>query len=95
MFSFKWLSKFSDFLAALPNFSSENGGHEGKLKQVFVGYYSLEEFVQSQKNKNTNKTQRDVTLLKKFFVSRNEPRELENIDARDLIVLIANFLLQL
>ena len=57
--------------------------------------YSLEEFVQHQKNKNTlSKTQRDVSLLNKFLVSRNEPRELENIEARDLNVLIANFLLQ-
>ena len=57
--------------------------------------YSLEEFVQHQKNKNTlSKTQRDVSLLKKFLVSGNEPRELENIKARDLNVLIANFLLQ-
>ena len=57
--------------------------------------YSLEESVQHQKNKNTlSKTQRDVSLLKKFLVSRNEPRELENIEARDLNVLIANFLLQ-
>ena len=57
--------------------------------------YSLEEFVQHQKNKNTlSKTQRDVSLLKKFLVSRNEPRELENIEARDLNVLIANFVLQ-
>ena len=57
--------------------------------------YSLEEFVQHQKNKNTlSKTQTDVSLLKKFLVSRNEPRELENIEARDLNVLIANFLLQ-
>ena len=57
--------------------------------------YSLEEFVQHQKNKNTlSKTQRDVSLLKKFLVSRNEPRELENIEARDLNVLIANLLLQ-
>ena len=57
--------------------------------------YSLEEFVEHQKNKNTlSKTQRDVSLLKKFLVSRNEPRELENIEARDLNVLIANFLLQ-
>jgi len=40
--------------------------------------YSLEEFVQHQKNKNTlSKTQRDVSSLKKFLVSRNEPRELE------------------
>ena len=57
--------------------------------------YSLEEFVQHQKNKNTlSKTQRDVSLLKKFLVSRNEPRELENIEGRDLNVLIANFVLQ-
>ena len=48
--------------------------------------------MQHQKNKNTlSKTQRDVLLLKKFLVSRNELRELENIDARDLYVLIANF----
>ena len=53
--------------------------------------YSLEEFVQHQKNKNTlTKTQRDVSLLKKFLVSSNE----ENIEARDLNVLIANLLLQ-
>ena len=59
------------------------------------GNYSLEEFVQHQKNKNTlSKTQRDVSLLKKFLVSRNEPRELENIEARDLNVLTANFVLQ-
>ena len=55
----------------------------------------LEKFVQHQENKNTlSKTERDVSLLKKFLVSRNEPRELENIDARELDVLIANFLLQ-
>ena len=30
-----------------------------------------------------------------FLASRNYPRELENIDARDLDVLIANFLLQI
>ena len=51
--------------------------------------YSLEEFVQHQKNKNTlSKTQRDVSLLKKFLVSSNK----ENIEARDLNVLIANLL---
>jgi len=33
-------------------------------------------------------------LLQKFLVSRNELREIENIDAKDLDVLIANFLLQ-
>jgi len=56
---------------------------------------SLEEFVQHQRNKNIlSKPQRDVLLLKKFLVSRNEQRELENIDAKDLVVLIANFLLR-
>ena len=33
-------------------------------------------------------------MLQKFLVSRNELREIENIDAKDLDVLIANFLLQ-
>ena len=51
---------------------------------VSVGY-SFEEFAQHQENKNKlSKTQRDVSLLTKFLVSRtDEPRELENIDARD------------
>ena len=52
-------------------------------------------FVWYQENKNTSsKSQRDVSLLKKNLVSRNELRKVENIDARDLDVLIANFLLQ-
>ena len=52
-------------------------------------------FVWHQENKNTSsKSQRDVSLLKKILVSRNELREIENICARDLDVLIANFLLQ-
>ena len=56
---------------------------------------SLDEFVQHQENKNTfSKTQRDVSLLKKFLVSRNELREIENIDTKDLDVLMANFLIQ-
>ena len=56
---------------------------------------SLDEFVQHQENKNTfSKTQRDVSFLKKILVSRNELREIANIDAKDLDVLIANFLLQ-
>ena len=56
---------------------------------------SLEEFVQLQENKNSlSKTKRDVSLLKKFLVSMNEPIELENIDARDVeVLIIANFLL--
>ena len=66
---------------------------EESSRFVSVGC-SLDEFVQHQENKNTSKTQRDVSLLKKFLVSRNELREIENIDAKDLDVLIANFLLQ-
>ena len=33
-------------------------------------------------------------MLKKILVSRNNLREIENIGARDVDVLIANFLLQ-
>ena len=52
-------------------------------------------FVWHQENKNTSsKSQRDVSLLKKNLVSRNELREIENIGARDVNVLIANLLLQ-
>ena len=54
-----------------------------------------DEFVWHQENKNTSsKSQRDVLLLKRILVSRNELREIENIGARDLNVLVANFLLQ-
>ena len=52
-------------------------------------------FVWYQENKNTSsKSQRDVSLLKKIIVSRNELREIENIGARDLDLLIGSFLLQ-
>ena len=52
-------------------------------------------FVWHQENKNTSsKSQRDVSLLKRMLVSRNELREIENTGARDLDMLIANFLLQ-
>ena len=54
-----------------------------------------DEFVWDQENKNTSsKSQRDVSLLKNIFVSRNELRETENIGATDLDKLIANFLFQ-
>ncbi|XP_074611613.1 uncharacterized protein LOC141866092 isoform X4 [Acropora palmata] len=52
-------------------------------------------FAWHQENKNKSSTsQRDVSLLKKILVSRNELREIENIGSRDVDVLIANFLLQ-
>ena len=67
---------------------------EESSRFVSVGC-SLDEFVQHQKNKNTlSKTQRDVSLLRNVLVSRHELREIENVDAKDLDVLIANFLLQ-
>ena len=54
-----------------------------------------DEFVWHEENKNTSsKSQRDVSLLKKNLVSRNELREIENIGARDVNVFIASFLLQ-
>ena len=54
---------------------------------------SRQSFAFKENNNTLSKTQ--SSLLKKFLVSRNEQsREMENIDARDLDVLIANFLLQ-
>ena len=52
-------------------------------------------FVWHQENKNTSsKSQRDVALLKKKLVSRNELREIQNIGTRDVNVFIPNFLHQ-
>ena len=67
---------------------------EESSRFVSVGC-SPDVFVWHLENKNTSsKSQRDVSLIKKILVSRNELREIENIGARDLDVLIANFLLQ-
>ena len=53
-----------------------------------------DEFLWHQENTNTSsKSQRDVSLLKKNF-SFKEGAERDNIDATELHVLIANFLLQ-
>ena len=53
-----------------------------------------DEFLWHQENTNTSsKSQRDVPLLKTNF-SFKEGAERDNIDATDLDVLIANFLLQ-
>ena len=48
----------------------------------------------SGKKHTWRKSQRDISLLKKNLVSRNELREIENIGAGDVNVFIANFLLQ-
>ena len=53
-----------------------------------------DEFLWHQENTNTSsKSQRDVSLLTKNF-SLKEGAERDNIDATDVDVLIANFLLQ-
>ena len=52
-------------------------------------------FTWHQENKNKSSTsQRDVSLLKKILVSRNELKEIENIGSRDVDLLIVDFLLQ-
>ena len=52
-------------------------------------------FLWHEENKNaSSKSQREVSLLQKKLVSRNELREIQNIGARDVNVFIANFLLQ-
>ena len=68
---------------------------EESSRFVSVGCYS-NVFVWHQENKNTSSTsQRDVSLLKKILVSRNELREIENFGTRDVdVFIIANFLLQ-
>ena len=66
---------------------------EESSRFVSVGCCS-DEFLWHQENTNTSsKSQRDVSLLKKNF-SFEERAERDNIDATDLDVLIANFLLQ-
>ena len=54
----------------------------------------LDEFVWHQENKNTSSKPERCLIAQKILVSRNELREIENIDARVLGMLIANFLLQ-
>ena len=67
---------------------------EESSRFVSVGCYTGV-FVWHQEDKNTSSTsQRDVTLFKRILVSRNELRVIENIGARNVDVLIANFLLQ-
>ena len=86
------VSGFGRFLSAPPsNFHTKA---EESSRFVSVGCCP-DVFVWHQENKNTSsKSQRDVSLLKKKLVSRNELREIENIGATDVNVFIANFLLQ-
>ena len=88
-------NSFSDlatFLSAPPsNFPAKTEESSGF---VSVGCCP-DVFVWHQENKNTSrKTQRDLSLLKKVLVSRKELREIENIAARDVdVLLIAKILL--
>ena len=84
MFSAAFLSVtlFSAPPSNLPAKAEESStfGSVGCCRDVFVWH---------QENKSTSSTsQRDVSLLKKILVSWNELREIENISARDVDVLI-------
>ena len=60
IFGIQLFSRFGGFFGALPNFSSENSGNEGKNNRFVSGGCSLEEFVQHQENKSaSSKTQSD------------------------------------
>jgi len=60
--------------------------------RLVSGDCSLDEFGEQKENRNTSsKSQRKVLLLKIIIVSRNDLKETENISARDLDKLIANF----
>ena len=86
-------NSFSAFLSAPPSNFLPEAREESSIFES-VGCFP-DVFVWHQENKNTSSTsQRDVSLLKNILVSRNKLREIENIGARDVDVLIANFLLQ-
>ena len=87
-----FIQDFGGFLS--PPLSNFPAKAEESSRFVSVGCF-LDVFVSYQENKNTSsKSQRDVLLLKKKSVSRNEVREIENNGARDVDVFIANFMLQ-
>ena len=49
---------------------------------------SIEEFLNQQENKNTlSKTRRDLNLLQKFLLTRNERRSIENIEPKHIVFL--------
>ena len=86
------VSHFGGFLLAPPSNFPRKVDESSRF--VSVGCCP-DVFVWHQENKNTsNKSQRDVSLLKKNLVSRNESREIENIGARDVNKFNANLLLQ-
>ena len=88
-------NSFSD-LAAFFSLPRSNFPAKAEKSHRFVSVGCCPDlFVWHEENKNTSsKSQSDVSLLKKILVSRNELREIENIGARDVNVLIAILLLQ-
>ena len=82
------------FLSAPPSNFPAKAEESSRFVHVSVGCCP-DVFVHGiRKTRTHQKSQRDVSLLKKNLVSRNELREIENIGARDVNVFIANFLLQ-
>ena len=82
---------------------TENESNENK--QSLANFYSaeavktsdedeitIEKFLQAQKSKNTEyKTKSDLNAWKKFSVSMNEAREMNDIPASELDVLLSKF----
>ena len=89
-------NSFSDLAAALLSAPPSNLLTKAEKSSRFLSVGCCSDvFVRHQENKDTSsKSQKDVSLPKKNLVSRNELREIDNIGARDVDVLIANFLLQ-
>ena len=87
-------NSFSDLAAALTLAPPSNLLAKAEESSRFLSAGCCSDvFVWHQQNKNTSsKSQKDVSLPQKNLVSRNELRD--NIGARDVDVLIANFLLQ-
>ena len=89
-------NSFSDLAVALLSAPPSNLPAKAEESSRFLSVGCCSDvFVWHQENKNTSSnSQKDVSLPKKNLVSRNELREIDNIGARDVNVLIANFLLQ-
>ena len=81
-------SSHSDILAAFLSAPLSNLPAKAEESSRFVSVGCCSDvFVWHQENKRTSsKSQRDVSLLKKSLVSRNELREIENIGTRDVDV---------
>ena len=89
-------NSFSDLAAALLSAPLSNLPAKAEESSRFVSVGCCSDvFVWHQEDKNTSsKSQKDVSSIKKVLVSRNELREIEIIGARDVDVLIVNFLVQ-